>query len=104
MELLVERAGPSLGGPVISFGAPPDDQMSIVTSESESSGDEDSAALLPLGRVALPEPDPELMAMLFRAAERVGLEWRPPLCPSEGWMIGFWFSASCPSAILPQRA
>ncbi len=44
MELPRERAGPSHGGgvPLVSFGAPPDDRMSIATSEGESdqSGDD----------------------------------------------------------------
>ncbi len=69
-----DRAGPS-----ISFGAPADDRMSITASGDElGSGDDDSAALPPSGRVALPESDPELTAMLSRAAESVGLHWRPP--------------------------
>lgn len=39
-------------------------------------------ATLPLsGSVALHKPDPEMTDMLFHAVERVGLEWRPPLCP-----------------------
>ncbi len=51
-----DRAGPS-----ISFGAPADDRTSIVALRDElGSGDDDSAALPPSGRVALPESDPEL--------------------------------------------
>ncbi len=49
MELPRERAGPSHGGggggvPLVSFGAPPDDRMSIATLEGESdqSGDDGS--------------------------------------------------------------
>ncbi|XDV26711.1 hypothetical protein PO909_030349 [Leuciscus waleckii] len=42
------------------------------------SGDDDSAALPPSGRVALPEPDPEMSAMLKWAAEMVRLTWNPP--------------------------
>ncbi len=64
-----DRAGPSM-----SFGAPADDRMSIAASEGElGSGDDDSAVLPPSGRVALPESDPGLTAMLSRAAESVGL-------------------------------
>ncbi len=71
-----DRAGPS-----ISFGAPADDGVSITASGDElGSGEDDSAALPPSGRVALPESDPELTAMLSRAAESVGLHW----------MIGSW--------------
>ncbi len=83
-----DRAGPS-----ILFGAPADDRMSITASGDElGSGDDDSAALPPSGRVALPESDPELTAMLSRAAESVGLHWRPPPSPKrsrlDDWFLG----------------
>ncbi len=80
LVFLDELAGPSdRAGPSISFGAPADDRMSIAASEGElGSGDDDSAVLPPSGRVAWPESDPELTAMLSRAAESVGLHWRPP--------------------------
>ncbi len=96
MELPRERAGPSHGGGVLllSFGAPPDDRMSIATSEGESdqSGDDGSVPLPPSGRPAVPDSDPEMVAILARAAESVGLEWRPPLCPEpsrlDDWFLG----------------
>ncbi len=96
MELPRERAGPSHGGgvPLVSFGAPPDDRMSIATLEGESdqSGDDGSVPLPPSGRSAVPDSDPEMVAMLARAAESVGLEWRPPLCPEpsrlDDWFLG----------------
>ncbi len=83
-----DRAGPS-----ISFRAPADDRMSITASGDElGSGDDDSAALPPSGRVVLPESDPELTAMLSRAAESVGLQWRPPPSPErsrlDDWFLG----------------
>ncbi len=92
MELPRELAGPSHGGGVqlVSFGAPPDDRMSITTSEGESDqfGDDGS----PSGRSAVPDSDPEMVAMLARAAESVGLEWRPPPCPEpsrlDDWFLG----------------
>ncbi len=38
----------------------------------------------------MPESDLEVTAMLSRATERVGLEWRKPPCPNpRGWMTGF---------------
>ncbi len=84
----LDRAGPS-----ISFGAPADDRTSIAASGDElDSGDDDSAALPPSGRVALPESDPDLTAMLSRAAESVGLHWRPPPSPEhsrlDDWFLG----------------
>ncbi len=72
-----DRAGPS-----ISFGALADDGKSIAASGDElGSGEDDSAELPPSGRVALPESDPELIAMLSRAAESIGLHYRPPPSP-----------------------
>ncbi len=82
------RAGPS-----ISFGAPADDRISITASGDElGSGEDDSAALPPSGRVALPESDPELTAMLSRAAESIGLHYRRPPSPErsrlDDWFLG----------------
>ncbi len=96
MELPRERAGPSHGAgvPLVSFGVPPDDRMSIATLEGESdqSGDDGSVPLPPSGRSAVPDSDPEMVAMLARAAESVGLEWRPPPCPEpsrlDDWFLG----------------
>ncbi len=83
-----DRAGPS-----ISFGAPADDGLSITASGDElGSGEDDSAALPPSGRVALPESDPELTAMLSRAAESIGLHYRRPPSPErsrlDDWFLG----------------
>ncbi len=68
--------------------------MSVAASEGEPSlsGDDDSAALPPSGVVALSEPDPEMTAMLSRAAENVGLVWNPPPRPDpsrlDEWFLG----------------
>ncbi len=67
--------------------------MSIAASGDElGSGDDDSAALPPSGRVVLPESDPELTAMLSRATESFGLHWRPPPSPDrtrlDDWFLG----------------
>ncbi len=78
--LPLERAGTSAerGTPPVSFGASPDDP----------------AALPPSGVVALSEPDPEMTAMLSRAAENVGLVWKKksPPCPDplrlDEWFLG----------------
>ncbi len=92
VELPREHAGPSQGVPLISFGAPPDDQMSIAASEGESdhSGNDDLAPLPPSGQSTVPDSDPKMVAMLARAAERVGLGGglHRVLNP-RGWMIGF---------------
>ncbi len=81
-----DRARPS-----ISFSAPADDRLSITASGDElGSGEDDSAALPPSGRVALPESDPELTAMLSRAAESTGLHYRRPPSPERS-RLDDWF-------------
>ena len=93
VEFPDEFAGPSQA-PDISFGAREEDRMSIAASQGglESSGDEGSAALPPSGVPALSESDPELTAVLSRAAESIGLEWNPPPCPErsrlDDWFLG----------------
>ncbi len=53
----------------------------------------------------MPESDPEMMAMLSRAAERVGLEWRPPPCPKssglDDWFLGVLSTGSQHPAPVP---
>ena len=81
--------------------------MSIAASEGEqsSSGDDDSAALPPSGVVALPESDPEMAAMLARAAASVGLTWNPPPCPEpsrlDDWYLGAGRAGSQRAAPVP---
>ncbi len=66
--------------------------MSIAALEGESdhSGNDDLAPLPPSGRSTV--PDPEMVAMLAWASERVGLERRPPPCPEpsrlDDWFLG----------------
>ncbi len=72
VELPGERGGPSQRcAPSVSFGAPPDDRMSIAASEGESdfSGDDASAQLPPSGTVAVPDTD---LCLLQRPAEGKG--------------------------------
>ncbi len=103
VPLVRTGASAEWGTPPVSFGASPDDQMSVAASEGEPSlsGDDDSAALPPSGVVALSEPDPEMTVMLSRAAENVGLMWNPPPRPDpsrlDEWFLGGgsrWFSAA----------
>ncbi len=56
----------------------------------------------------MPESDREVTAMLSRAAERVGLEWRKPPCPEpsrlDDWFLGVacaGFQRPAPGASLP---
>ncbi len=58
--------------------------------------------------VAMPESDLEVTAMLSRATERVGLEWRKPPCPEpsrlDNWFLGVACAGSqcpAPGASLP---
>ncbi len=65
---------------------------SLHRGDALGSGEDDSAALPPSGRVALPESDPELTAMLSRAVESIGLHYRPPPSPErsrlDDWFLG----------------
>ncbi|XP_073725199.1 receptor-type tyrosine-protein phosphatase beta [Misgurnus anguillicaudatus] len=73
-----------------------------------SSSDTDTDPLLPSGRVGAPVFDPEMAAMLARAAETVGVEWRapPPPAPSrlDDWNLGAVASAqpSPPAPFFPE--
>ncbi len=88
--------GPLQSGvqPPVSFGAPPDDQMSIAASEGELSlsGDDDSAALPPSGCGSVVRARPRDDGYAFRAAENVGLVWNPPPRPDpsrlDEWFLG----------------
>ncbi len=57
----------------------------------------------------MPESDLEMTAMLSRAAERLGLEWRKPPCPEpsrlDDWFLGVACAGSqhpAPGASLPE--
>ncbi len=92
IRLLGDFAGSSHGMASISFGAPPEDSMSIAASGDglTSSEDEGAVGLPPSGVVASAASDLELTAMLARAAASIGLEVNRPPSPSpRGWMIGF---------------
>ncbi len=87
-------AGLSHGAPSISFGAPFVDRMSIAALGDgfTSSEDEGAVGLPPSGVVATAAPDPELTAMLARAAVSIGLEINRPPSPEpsrlDDWFLG----------------
>ncbi|KAL0163578.1 hypothetical protein M9458_039331, partial [Cirrhinus mrigala] len=89
-----QTAPPSKSGPSVSFGAPPEEEMSISASEGEqSAGEAGASAEQRPSVVAVPsEADAELSAMLLRAAEGIGLEVPkvPPPDPSrlDDWFLG----------------
>ncbi len=79
----------------------------MAASEGElGSGDDDSAALPPSGRVALPESEPEQTDMLSRAAESVGLHWSTPPFPEcsrlDNWFLGAQADRRQPPPVLPE--
>ncbi len=84
----------SHGAPSISIGAPSVDRMSIVASGDgfTFSEDEGAVGLPPSGVVATAAPDPELTAMLARAAVSIGLEVNRPPSPEpsrlDDWFLG----------------
>lgn len=80
--------------------------MSIAASEGKPSlsGDDDLATLHPSGVAVLPKSDPEMIAMLSRAAKSVGLAWNPPTCPEHS-RLDDWFlratrvGSQCPAPV-----
>ncbi len=79
----------------------------MAASEGElGSGDDNSAALPPSGRVALPESEPEQTDMLSRAAESVGLHWSTPPFPEcsrlDNWFLGAQADRRQPPPVLPE--
>ncbi len=78
----------------LSHGAPSVDRMSIAASGDgfTSSEDEGAVGLPPSGVVATAAPDPELTAMLARAAVSIGLEVNRPPSPEpsrlDDWFLG----------------
>ncbi len=66
-----------------------------------ASGEEDSAALPAQPAVAMPESDLEVTAMLSRANERVGLEWRKPPCPEPSRLDDWFLGVACAGSQRP---
>ncbi|KAL0163759.1 hypothetical protein M9458_039512, partial [Cirrhinus mrigala] len=102
-----QTAPPSKSGPSVSFGAPPEEEMSISASEGEqSAGEAGASAEQRPPAVAVPsEADAELLAMLLRAAEGIGLEVPkvPPPDPSrlDDWFLGTRSAAPLRSPPVP---
>ncbi len=97
--------GLSHGAHSISFGAPSVDRMSIAALGDglTSSEDEGAVGLPPSGVVVTAAPDPELTAMLARAAMSIGLEVnRPPVPSPRGWTIGFSERGAAHNRALPR--
>ncbi len=88
-------AGLSHGATSISFSAPSVDRMSIAASGDGLTSSEDEAAvgLPPSGVVANAATDPELTAMLARAAVSFGLEVNRPPSPKPSWLEDCFFGA-----------
>ncbi len=100
-------ADPSHGAPSISFGAPSVDRMSIAASGDgfTSSEDEGAVGLPSSGVVATTAPEPELTAMLARAAMSIGLEVNRPPSPEpsrlDDWFLGVGCGSQPRSAPVP---
>ncbi len=96
-------AGLSHGALSISFGAPSVDRMSIAALGDglTSSEDEGAVGLPPSGVVATAAPDPELMAMLARAAVSIRLEVTRPTSPEPSRRDDCFLGAGSRPASLP---
>ncbi len=49
----------------------------------------------------MPESELQLTTMLFRAAERVGLEWRKPTCPNPSRLDDWFLGVACAGSHRP---
>ncbi len=109
VELPMEHAGPSKRRiPAVSLALLPTTRCRSLhrrVSRSFWRGRFDCVAT---PAVAMPESDLEVTAMLSRAIERVGLEWRKPPCPEpsrlDDWFLGVACAGSqrpAPGASLP---
>ncbi len=93
----------------LSHGAPSVDRMSIAASGDgfTSSEDEGAVGLPPSGVVATAAPDPELTAMLARAAMSIGLEVNRPPSPEpsrlDDWFLGAVVSRALPRCLSSRR-
>ncbi len=85
-------------------------RMSIAASGDglTSSEDQGAVGLPPSGFVATAAPDPELMAMIARAAVSIGLEFNRPPSPKlswlDDWFLGALTTAFCSGAFFPGGA
>ncbi len=82
VELPVERAGPSkMSVPAVSLALLPTTRCRSLHRRVCRSFWRGRFGCVAAPAVAMPESDLEVTAMLSRATERVGLEWRKPPCP-----------------------
>ncbi|KAK2881488.1 hypothetical protein Q8A67_018756 [Cirrhinus molitorella] len=83
----------SNGRPYISFGAPDDDQMSIMASERGSPAEaEDSKERRPSAGATLSEADAEVAALLLRVARNIGLEVPKAPLPEHSRLDDWYFT------------
>ncbi len=87
----MERAGPSKRSvPAVSLALLPTTRCRSLHRRVSRSFWRGRFGCVAAPAVAMLESDLEVTAMLSRATERVGLEWRKPPCP-EPWRLDDWF-------------
>ncbi len=105
----MERAGPSKRSvPAVSLALLPTTRCRSLHRRVSRSFWRGRFGCVAAPAVAMPESDLEVTAMLSRATERVGLEWRKPPCPEpsrlDDWFLGVACAGSqrpAPGASLP---
>ncbi len=105
----MERAGPSKRSvPAVSLALLPTTRCRSLHRRVSRSFWRGRFGCVAAPAVAMPQSDLEVTAMLFRATERVGLEWRKPPCPEpsrlDDWFLGVACAGSqrpAPGASLP---
>ncbi len=103
----MERAGPSKRSvPAVSLALLPTTRCRSLHRRVSRSFWRGRFGCIAAPAVAMPESDLEVTAMLSRATERVGLEWRKPPCPEPSRLDDWFLGVACagsqrPGASLP---
>ncbi len=102
VELPMERAGPSKRSvPAVSLALLPTTRCRSLHRRVSRSFWRGRFGCVAAPAVAMPESDLEVTAMLSRATERVGLEWRKPPCPEPSRLDDWFLRVACASSQRP---
>ncbi len=98
----MERAGPSKRSvPAVSLALLPTTRCRSLHRRVSRSFWRGRCRCAAAPAVAMPESDLEITAMLSRAAERVGLEWRKPPCPEPSRLDDWFLGVACAGSQRP---
>ncbi len=98
----MEHAGPSkMSVPAVSLALLPTTRCRSLHRRVSQSFWRGRFGCVAAPAVAMPESDLEVTAMLSRATERVGLEWRKPPCPEPSRLDDWFLRVACAGSQRP---